>query len=122
MEKILIVDDSKLMRKLIRGMVDEIPFLHSCELFEVEDGEKADELLSREKIDLILLDWNMPKINGLEVAKKINSNAYDTRPVIVMITSEAAKYNIIEALESGVNHYLVKPIVKKDLMEILKKI
>ncbi len=122
-KQILITDDSKLMRRIIKGMVDEVPFLEDCEFYEAEDGEKADEILSNNKIDILFLDWNMPKVNGIEIAKKVHSNHYEnSHPVVIMVTSEAAKYNIIEALENGVNHYLIKPVVKSEIIEVLKKI
>ncbi|MBI9100680.1 MAG: response regulator, partial [Spirochaetaceae bacterium] len=61
-------------------------------------------------IDILLVDWNMPQLNGLDLVKKLRSHNKYVKLPIIMITSEAAKYNVIEAVKAGVNDYLIKPI------------
>jgi two-component system chemotaxis response regulator CheY len=70
----------------------------------------------------MLLDWNMPQLNGLELVKKIRNDAKFSALPVIMITSEAAKYNVIEAVKAGVSDYLIKPVNEKSLMEKLKRV
>ena len=79
-------------------------------------------VLATNKVDLILLDWNMPNLSGIDFLKQIKSmDEYKDIPVI-MVTSEAAKLNVIEAVKAGVAAYITKPINDKKFMEILAKV
>ena len=92
-----------------------------ADMVEAEDGQKALEIALKEKIDLFLLDWNMPKLNGLEFVKKLRAvDQYKQTPVI-MITSEAAKYNVVEAIKAGVTNYVIKPVRGNTLWEKIGK-
>jgi two-component system chemotaxis response regulator CheY len=73
-------------------------------------------------VDLVLLDWNMPKLNGLELVKKLRAMEQFQNLPIIMITSEAAKYNVIEAIKEGVNDYLVKPVSERGLLAKIKRV
>ena len=118
--KILVVDDSRIMRNIVKntlkGMYDmEDGFM------EAADGEEAFQILESMVIDVLLLDWNMPRLNGLELVKKLRKmEQYKSLPII-MVTSEAAKYNVIEAVKAGVNDYLVKPITEKKLYNKVRR-
>ncbi len=73
-------------------------------------GQAAWEILNQVKVSLLLVDWNMPGLNGIELVRHVRYiERYETLPII-MITSEAAKYNVMEALKAGVSDYIVKPI------------
>lgn len=122
--KILIVDDSSTMRRIIGNVITQLGF--SKDNFdEAEDGLKAWSLLKENNYDIILTDWNMPNMNGLELVKKIRNEGTHTKTPIIMITTEGGKGEVIEALKSGVNNYIVKPfaaeILKEKLDGVLKK-
>lgn len=113
---ILIVDDSRIMRNIVRNSLLKDRNLDFQSL-EADNGQDAFDILEKEEIDVLLLDWNMPRLNGLDLVKKLRSmDKYSNLPII-MITSEAAKYNVIEAVKAGVNDYLIKPIGDKDLIK-----
>ena len=111
---IMIVDDSRIMRNTVKGVFTGIESY--CVFVEARDGEEALSLLQTGNIDLILLDWNMPKLSGIEFLKKVRAmDKYKNLPII-MVTSESAKFNVIEALKNGATDYITKPI-KLDLFK-----
>jgi two-component system chemotaxis response regulator CheY len=113
---ILIVDDSRIMRNLIKDYFIKFEIEH-CVFAEAENGEDAFKLLQSRPIDLVLLDWNMPKLLGIDflrMARQIDK--YKNLP-IVMITSETAKSNIIDALKAGANDYIIKPFSEDKFKE-----
>ena len=122
--KILIVDDSSTMRRIIGNVVMQLGF--SKENYdEAEDGLKAWNLLKENNYDVILTDWNMPNMNGLELVKKVRMEGTHIKTPIIMITTEGGKSEVIEALKAGVNNYIVKPFpaetLKEKLDSVLKK-
>ncbi len=107
--KILVVDDSMIMRNIIRNIIQE-KNINNAEILEAPDGKAAFEIMDRDKIDLLFLDWNMPELNGIELVKILRvMDKYRNLPII-MVTAEAAKYNVMEAIKAGVTDYIVKPI------------
>jgi two-component system chemotaxis response regulator CheY len=93
-----------------------------CEYLEAEDGQAALQQLITQKVDIVFCDWNMPKMSGIELLTKIRTmDTLKTVPFI-MVTSESAKYSVIEALKAGASDYIVKPVNEKILSEKLKKI
>ncbi len=118
--KILIVEDSGVMRRIHRNTLLEQNIPEES-LLEAADGEQALEISEREDIDLFLIDWNIPKLNGLELVKKFRANERFKETPIIMITSEAAKYNVVEAINAGVTNYVIKPIRGSVLWDKLKK-
>jgi len=112
---VLVVDDSRIMRNIVKNTFAELKI--PCQFLEAENGKKAYHLLETNKVSLVLLDWNMPEMDGMEFLKKVRSMPdYQNLPII-MVTSEAAKYNVVEALQSGATDYIVKPIREKVFME-----
>lgn len=114
----LIVDDSSIARRLLFGVLQ-----HNCEFEEVvqvSDGVEAVEAVKRQDFDVILLDWNMPNMRGIDALKKIRWMG-NTTPVI-MVTSETEKDRIVEALESGANDYIVKPFTPKTVERRVKRL
>lgn len=106
---ILIIDDSGVMRRIHKNTLMEHGVAEQF-LLEAADGQAALKLADSNTVTLFLVDWNMPKMDGLAFVKKIrDSEKYKTTPII-MVTSEAAKYNVIQAISSGVTDYVVKPI------------
>ena len=107
--KILIVDDSEVMRRIHKNTLKEQRIPEES-MLEAADGAEALQIAIAEQVDLFLVDWNMPKLDGLSFVKKLRGmDTYSETPII-MITSEAAKYNVIEAINAGVTNYVVKPI------------
>ena len=115
--RILIVDDSSTMRRIIGNVVQQLGVAKD-DFDEAEDGVVAWKLFQEKNdYDVVLTDWNMPNMNGLELVKHIRS-ANKTIP-IVMITTEGGKGEVITALKAGVNNYIVKPFSAEVLKEKL---
>ncbi len=122
--RILIVDDSSTMRRIIGNVVMQLGFSRD-DFDEAEDGVKAWKILSENQYDIILTDWNMPNMNGLELVKKVRAEGNHQKTPIIMITTEGGKGEVITALKAGVNNYIVKPfsaeILKEKLDGVLKQ-
>ena len=120
MKTILVVDDSRIMRNIVKNHFSELNI--PCYYIEADDGEDALDKLWKNPVDLVLLDWNMPNLLGIDFLKKVRSmDMYKELPII-MVTSEAAKFNVIEALKQGATDYFVKPINAKMFKEKLSKL
>jgi len=120
MKTILVVDDSRIMRNIVKNTFTELKI--PCMFLEAENGKRAFQLLETNKVDLVLLDWNMPEMDGLEFLKKVRAMPDYQELPIIMVTSEAAKYNVVEALQKGATDYIIKPIREKVFMEKLSEI
>ena len=115
--RILIVDDSTTMRRIIGNVVQQLGVAKD-NYDEAEDGVAAWKLFQdNNNYDVVLTDWNMPNMNGLELVKTIRS--VDKKIPIVMITTEGGKGEVITALKAGVNNYIVKPFSADVLKEKL---
>jgi len=117
---ILIIDDSGVMRRIHKGILMEHGVPES-DIIEAEDGRVALELSATKHIDLFLVDWNMPKLNGLEFVRAVRAVASYKDTPIIMITSEAARYMVVEAIQAGVTNYVVKPVKGNALFEKIEK-
>ena len=105
---IMVVDDSRIMRNTVKGVFSGLNI--PCSYVEASDGEEALTLLETEQIDLILLDWNMPKLSGIDFLKTVRADTRFNNLPIIMVTSETAKFSVIEALKNGATDYVTKPI------------
>ena len=103
---VLIVDDSAIMRRIIMNTLLQIG-IYSKNIYQAENGKEAIKIYEKQKIDLILTDWNMPVMNGFELVQYLR----EKRDIVTifMITTEAGKKEVINALKAGVNNYIVKP-------------
>ncbi len=117
--RILVVDDFATMRKIIKNILSQLGFKN---ILEADDGTTAWEILQKEPVDLIISDWNMPKMSGLELLKKVRSDEKLKDTPFLMVTAEAQKENIIEAAKYKVSQYIVKPFTPETLKEKLEKI
>ena len=117
--KILVVDDFQTMRRIIRNYLRQLGFNN---VEEAEDGDVALEKLNETQIDFVITDWNMPKMTGIDLLKKIRAeNNFKNIPVLI-ITAEAEKENVVQAAQAGVNDYIVKPFTPEVLQSKIEKI
>jgi two-component system chemotaxis response regulator CheY len=114
MARVLVADDSGTMRTIICRWLEAIGLKGTV---QAPNGQIAIDLFKTGGFDLVLTDWNMPGKSGLEVAREIR--ALDKNVPIVMITTEAEKARVVEAIEAGVNDYLVKPFTTEMLVNKL---
>lgn len=117
--KVLIVDDFATMRRILKNILKQLGFKN---LVEADDGTSAWEILQGQSIDLIISDWNMPKMTGLELLKKVRASDNHKRTPFLMVTAEAQKQNVIEAVQAGVSNYVVKPFTAEAISDKLVKI
>ena len=112
--KILFVEDDQVIRE---NYVTYLKMFFS-EVFEAEDGEKAYELYKLKKPDIMIIDINIPKLNGLDLLERIRENDYSTKAI--MLTAHSDKSFLLKAVGLKLTRYLVKPVSRKDLKEALK--
>lgn len=116
--KVLIVDDSVTMRKIAKN---QFSALGISDIVEANDGAEGLEVLAANMpIDIVTLDINMPKMDGLTTLKNIRANEAYKNIKIIMVTSESEKKTVVEALKAGANDYLVKPFTPDSFKEKLK--
>ncbi len=113
--KALVVDDSMTIRRIV---IKALGIAGIADTTEAGDGVEAVDATKADKFDVILLDWNMPKMSGIDTLRAIRQ-AGDKTPVI-MVTTEAEKSRVIEAIKSGANDYLIKPFSPDQLAEKVK--
>lgn len=101
----LVVDDSRVVRKVARKILEDLHF--SCE--EAEDGVQASDFCAKTMPDAVLLDWNMPNMNGLEFLKKLRAMPGGQAPVVIFCTTENDMSHITDAITAGANEYIMKP-------------
>ena len=118
-KKVLVVDDSAVMRQIIKKNLKELGF---SDPVEAEDGAAGLKKAGEEPVDLIVSDWNMPNMTGLEFLKAVRADAGLKGIAFIMVTSEADKEKIMEAVQAGVDQYLVKPFNAMQLEEKIKAI
>ena len=113
--KILIVDDSKVMRNTMKAILGNMKI--ACEFVEAADGAEALVRLAETPIELVLLDWDMPKISGLEFLIKIRGVERFKALPIIMVTGKTARDSVIEAIQHGATDYITKPVNQELLVE-----
>ncbi len=116
---ILIVDDFQTMRKIIRNALNEIGFSN---IFQADNGLAALETLKNEKIQLIISDWNMPEMSGIELLRAVRTSEEWKDMHFIMVTAEGQKENVIEALKNKVSNYIVKPFTPATLAEKINQV
>ena len=117
--KILVVDDFATMRRIVKNILTQLCFKN---IIEADDGTTALNVLKSEKIGLIVSDWNMPKMTGLDLLKAVRADASMANTPFIMVTAEAQQDNIILAVKAKVSQYIVKPFTAETLSEKLNKI
>jgi two-component system, chemotaxis family, chemotaxis protein CheY len=118
MEKALVVDDSRAVRMLLVKTLRQVGY----EVQEAANGREALQIIEagNSGIKLVLADWNMPEINGLDLLKRLRQNPALSSLAVVMVTTETEIEHIAEALEAGANEYVMKPFTQDILVEKLQ--
>ena len=117
--KVLIVDDFSTMRRILKNILKQIGY---SDIEEAEDGNCALARLRQGGFGLVVSDWNMPNMTGLELLKAIRADSVLNNMPVLMVTAEAKKENVIDAIQAGVNNYVVKPFTAVALKEKIEKI
>ena len=120
--RVLVVDDFPSMRSVIKGLLRKIGFR---EVFEANDGAEAWDMLSKEPIDFIISDWNMPEMTGLELLNKVRGDERFANTPFLMVTAEAEKDRVLDAYKAKVSDYILKPftmdVLEGKIASILEK-
>lgn len=117
--KVLVVDDSAVMRKIIVSALTAMDVTPE-NITQASDGQEAVDLAASQQFDIILMDWNMPNMLGIDAVKAIRATGNKTP--ILMVTTEGERTNVLLAIQSGANNYLVKPFNSEDLRERVEQL
>jgi len=117
--RVLIVDDFSTMRRIIKNILRQLGFSN---IVEADDGTAAWEILTKDQIDFIISDWNMPQMTGIELLRKVRASEEFGDLPFLMVTAEAQQENIIEAVQAKVSNYIVKPFTAETLGQKINKI
>jgi two-component system chemotaxis response regulator CheY len=117
--KILVVDDMSTMRRIVKNIMKQLGFAN---VEEAENGVDALSKLRAESFGFVISDWNMPVMTGIELLRAIRADDKLKTIPVLMVTAEAQKENLIEAIQAGVSNYIVKPFTAEVLQEKLIKI
>jgi len=112
--KVLVVDDFATMRRIVKGVLKQLGF---DKIVEAEDGAIALDTLKKEEIGLIVSDWNMPNMNGLDLLRAVKGDDGLKGIPFIMVTAEGLKENVLEAVKVGVTNYVVKPFTPEAFSE-----
>jgi len=122
---VLIVDDSKIVRRVLTNTMQRYfkePAYPVLNLYEAEDGLEAMEHMKKENINIILLDWNMPNMNGEQVVDAVRANKEWMKTRIIMATTEGGKDSVLKMIKKGANGYMVKPFNEAAIFKTLDTI
>lgn len=114
--KVLVVDDSAIMRKVIGVVLDRIGV---TEIVPAESGQWAVDIIVNQDFDLVLLDWNMPDMPGIDVLRQIRASG--NKVPLIMMTTETEKAWGIESIKNGADNYIVKPFRPSTLVTMIEK-
>lgn len=116
--KVLIAEDSNAMRGIIREMMMRLGY---DDIVEAEDGQQAWDHLTEQPFDLLLTDWNMPRMSGLELLQKVRATPDMASLPVVMLTTRSNKQDIVSAMKAGINNYVTKPCKPTQLKDKIDK-
>lgn len=117
--KILIVDDFSTMRRIIKNLLRDLGFTNTS---EADDGATALPMLQSGNFEFLITDWNMPGMQGIDLLKAVRADPNLKHLPVLLVTAEAKREQIVEAAQSGVNGYVVKPFTAATLEEKINKI
>ncbi len=116
---VLVVDDSSTMRRIVRNYLRGIGY---TEVMEAENGASAFEQLSKQPAGLVITDWNMPVMDGLELVSRIRGAASLKHVPVLMVTTVAEKEQIVRAIQAGITNYMVKPFDGETLRQKIEQV
>ena len=116
MKTCLVVDDSKVIRKVARHILETLDY----QISEAGDGREALDVMNANRPDVILLDWNMPVMGGMEFLDELNRLDLSDRPKVVFCTTEHASSSIRDAINAGADEYIMKPFDRETLKSKLE--
>lgn len=116
---ILVVDDFSTMRRIIKGLLQDLGFSN---ITEADDGLTALSLLKAGNFDLLITDWNMPGMQGVELLRQVRADERMKKLPVLMLTAEATRAQIVAAAQAGVSGYVIKPFTAATLREKIDKI
>jgi len=117
--KILVVDDFSTMRRIIRNLLRDLGFNNT---FEADDGQTALPLIKSGEYDFLITDWAMPGMSGIDLLREVRATPEISSIPILMVTAEATREQILEAVEAGVSDFIVKPFTAAILESKINKI
>lgn len=117
--RFLVVDDSSTMRRIIINTLNK---LGHTEIVEASNGREGIDRLNASDVDMVITDWNMPEMNGIEFIRTLRGLDKMKETPILMVTTNAAKDDIVEALRAGVNNYIVKPFTPDTFKEKIEAV
>lgn len=117
--RVLVVDDFSTMRRIIKNILRQLGFNN---IVEADDGTTAWEVLNKDRIDFIISDWNMPKMTGIDLLRKVRASEEFADLPFLMVTAEGLQENIIKAVQAKVSNYIVKPFTPETLGQKIDKI
>ncbi len=117
--RILVIDDAQTMRRIVINLLRQLGFTN---MQEADDGTTAWERLGQEPYDLIISDWNMPKMTGIDLLRKVRADDKYKATPFIMVTAEGKRENVIAAVQAGVSNYIVKPFNAATLKEKMVKV
>ena len=112
--RFLVVDDSSTMRRIIINTLNKLGYQ---DFVEASNGREGIDRLGSGSVDMIITDWNMPEMNGIDFIKAVRGQTTSKDVPVLMVTTNAAKDDIVEALRAGVNNYVVKPFTAETIKE-----
>lgn len=114
------MDDSAVMRKIIMKAISEGKY-HDASIMEASDGQEGLKVFQPKRTDLILADWNMPNMNGIDFIKKVREIKVKNKIIVIMITTEGSTSKMEEAMNNGVDNYITKPFTSIQLEQKIDK-
>jgi two-component system chemotaxis response regulator CheY len=117
--KVLVVDDQNSVRQMTRMTLEEIGFKH---IHEAEHGKQAMEIASLQPLDLIISDFNMPEMDGLDLLRAVRGNPVVRKVPFILLTGRGDKELVVKAAQAGVNNYLIKPFTAATLRQKIEQV
>lgn len=117
--RILVVDDFSTMRRIVKAILKQLGYEH---IEEAEDGKQAYDMVKTGKFDFVVTDWNMPNMTGIDLLRSIRADPNVKDIPVLMVTAETDKSIVIDAIQAGVNNYIVKPFTAQIFEEKMNKV
>lgn len=117
--RVLVVDDYSVMRRIVRNLLTQIGFTN---IDEAGDGASALDKMHKSAVDLVVSDWNMAPMSGLEFLKQLRADTHLKDTPFIMVTAESNRENVVAARDAGANSYIVKPFKAETLLQKIEAV